>query len=185
MNRGIVVDGDIFKYFVNDVETALKLCEETKIEIEREEKKNMNKILDLYASKKLEKINEKYIELVEKEFNENEFVKQYKVIVENFENDMQMLYENSDNLINQVIVDTGVSGNNFKYDISIDLRRKIAKKYEEEKRKEVQELDNLISEINATLTLAENGNGEINQDRVIEILSNYQIIDKKTLKIKE
>ena len=36
-----------------------------------------------------------------------------------------------------------------------------------------------------TLSLAENGNGEINQDRVIEILSNYQIIDKKTLKIKE
>lgn len=184
MNRGIVVDGDIFKYFVNDIETALKLCEETKIEIEREEKKNMNKILDLYASKKLEKINEKYIELVEKEYNENEFVKQYEVIVENFKNDMQMLYENPENLIDKVIVDTGVIGNYFRYDISTDLKRKIAEKYEDEKRKEVEELDNLVKEIEATLTLAENGNGQINQDRVIEILSNYQIIDKKTLKIK-
>lgn len=50
---------------------------------------------------------------------------------------------------------------------------------------EIQKIDNLVKEIETTLSLAENGNGEINQDRVIEILSNYQIIDKKTLKIKE
>ena len=48
---------------------------------------------------------------------------------------------------------------------------------------EIKKLDDFIKEVETTLSLAETGNGLINQDRVIEILSNYQIIDKKTLKI--
>lgn len=149
------------------------------------EEKDMNKILNLYMNRKIEKINKKYDEIIEKEYNENEFVKQYNTIVENFKENIKMLYENPENLVDRIIVDTGVSGDNFKYVIVRDLKEQIANKYDKEKMEEIQKIENLVTEIETTLSLAESGNGEINQDRVIEILSNYQIIDKKTLKIKE
>lgn len=173
---------EVAEYIKNDFMTLKAVT----IKIDKmEEEKDMNKILNLYANRKIEKINKKYDEIIEKEYNENEFVKQYNTIVENFKENIKMLYENPENLVDRIIVDTGVSGDNFQYVIVRDLKEQIANKYDKEKMEEIQKIDNLVKEIEATLSLAENGNGEINQDRVIEILSNYQIIDKKTLKIKE
>lgn len=173
---------EVAEYIKNDFMTLKAVT----IKIDKmEEEKDMNKILNLYANRKIEKINKKYDEIIEKEYNENEFVKQYNTIVENFKENIKMLYENPENLVDRIIVDTGVSGDNFKYVIVRDLKEQIANKYDKEKMEEIQKIDNLVKEIETTLSLAENGNGEINQDRVIEILSNYQIIDKKTLKIKE
>ena len=177
----ILVD-KVFEYVKNDVMTLKAVT----IKIDKmEEEKDMNKILNLYMNRKIEKINKKYDEIIEKEYNENEFVKQYNTIVENFKENIKMLYENPENLVDRIIVDTGVSGDNFKYVIVRDLKEQIANKYDKEKMEEIQKIENLVKEIETTLSLAESGNGEINQDRVIEILSNYQIIDKKTLKIKE
>lgn len=177
----ILVD-EVAEYIKNDFMTLKAVT----IKIDKmEEEKDMNKILNLYANRKIEKINKKYDEIIEKEYNENEFVKQYNTIVENFKENIKMLYENPENLVDRIIVDTGVSGDDFKYVIVRDLKEQIANKYDKEKMEEIQKIDNLVKEIETTLSLAENGNGEINQDRVIEILSNYQIIDKKTLKIKE
>lgn len=181
---------------VDEVETLSVegefILKTVKIEVDKiknviinKEEKDMNKILNLYMNRKIEKINKKYDEIIEKEYNENEFVKQYNTIVENFKENIKMLYENPENLVDRIIVDTGVSGDNFKYVIVRDLKEQIANKYYKEKMEEIQKIENLVKEIETTLSLAENGNGEINQDRVIEILSNYQIIDKKTLKIKE
>lgn len=183
----ILVD-EVVEYIKNDVITikAVKIeVDKIKNMIINKEEKDMNKILNLYMNRKIEKINKKYDEIIEKEYNENEFVKQYNTIVENFKENIKMLYENPENLVDRIIVDTGVSGDNFKYVIVRDLKEQIANKYNKEKMEEIQKIDNLVKEIETTLSLAENGNGEINQDRVIEILSNYQIIDKKTLKIKE
>lgn len=184
LNRGIVVDGDIFKYFVNDIETTIKICEETKME--REEKKDMNKILQLYKERKEKEIKDKYDKIIEEEYNKIEFIKVYNNLVDAFEGAMKELFENEENAGCKYMEDIGVSNNLYKYTLnSSKIKREIQKKYNDDYMCELKKLDNFIKEVETTLSLAENGNGEINQDRVIEILSNYQIIDKKTLKIKE
>lgn len=100
----ILVD-EVAEYIKNDIITikAVKIeVDKIKNVIINKEEKDMNKILNLYMNRKIEKINKKYDEIIEKEYNENEFVKQYNTIVENFENNMQMLAESIGNLYDKL-----------------------------------------------------------------------------------
>ena len=150
------------------------------------EDKDMNKILQLYKERKEKEIKDKYDKMVEEEYNKIEFIEVYNNLVDAFEGAMKELFENEENAGCKYMKDTGISYNAYKYQLNpTEIKREIQKKYNDDYICEIKKLDDFIKEVETTLSLAENGNGEINQDRVIEILSNYQIIDKKTLKIKE
>lgn len=150
------------------------------------EEKDMNKILQLYKERKEKEIKDKYDKIVEEEYNKIEFIKVYNNLVDAFEGAMKELFENEENVGCKYMEDIGVSNSLYKYALnSLKIKKEIQNKYNDDYTCELKKLDDFIKEVETTLSLAENGNGEINQDRVIEILSNYQIIDKKTLKIKE
>ena len=144
----------------------------------------MNKILQLYKERKEKEIEDKYDKLVEEEYNKIEFIQVYNNLVDAFEGAMKELFENEENIGCKYMKDTGISYNAYKYTLnSSKIKREIEEKHNDDYMSEIKKLDDFIKEVETTLSLAETGNGLINQDRVIEILSNYQIIDKKTLKI--
>ena len=148
------------------------------------EEKDMNKILQLYKERKEKEIKDKYDKIVEEEYNKIEFIKVYNDLVDAFEEAMKELFENEENIGCKYMKDIGISCNAYKYQLNpIKIKREIEEKHNDDYMSEIKKLDDFIKEVETTLSLAETGNGLINQDRVIEILSNYQIIDKKTLKI--
>ena len=148
------------------------------------EEKDMNKILQLYKERKEKEIKDKYDKLVEEEYNKIEFIQVYNNLVDAFEGAMKELFENEENIGCKYMEATGVSDSLYKYTLnSSKIKREIEEKHNDDYMHEIKKLDDFIKEVETTLSLDETGNGLINQDRVIEILSNYQIIDKKTLKI--
>lgn len=151
-----------------------------------EEEKDMNKILQLYKERKEKEIKDKYDKIIEEEYNKIEFIKVYNNLVDAFEEAIKELFENEENIGCKYMDATGVSDSSYKYTLnSSKIKKEIKEKHNDDCMREIKKLDDFIKEVETTLSLAEIGNGLINQDKVIEILSNYQIIDKKTLKIKE
>lgn len=180
-NDVVLVD-DAIEYIRNDF-TTLKAVT---IKIDKtEEEKDMNKILQLYKERKEKEIKDKYDKMIEEEYNKIEFIKVYNNLVDAFEGAIKELFENEENIGCKYMETTGASDSLYKYTLnSSKIKREIKEKHNDDYMCEIKKLDDFIKEVETTLSLAETGNGLINQDRVIEILSNYQIIDKKTLKIK-
>ena len=144
---------------------------------EREEK-DMNKVLKLYEERKLKEINDKYDKKVEDDYNAIEVVKQYNELVMNFESKLEELFNSLDNFDNSYLV-TQCDSNCYKYALSENMiKNKIMDKYIEEKIADKLELDNLIGEVDAQLSLSDDLSYQI------EVLSRYGIIDKKTNKMK-
>lgn len=174
---------EVRDYIETDIKITSIVVDENKCEIGGEK---MNKILQLYKERKEKEIKDRYDKIIEEEYNKIEFIEVYNNLVDAFEGAMKELFENEENAGCKYMKDTGISYNAYKYQLNpIEIKREIQKKYNDDYICEIKKLDDFIKEVETTLSLAEIGSGVIDQDRVIEILSNYQIIDKKTLKIKE
>lgn len=157
--------------------TATLLYFDELINEEREEK-DMNKVLKLYMERKLKEIDDKYDKKVEDDYNAIEVVKQYNDLVNNFENKLEELFTSLDNFDNGYLV-TQCDSNCYKYELSEGMiKNKIMDKYIEEKIADKLELDNLIGEVDAQLSLSDDLTYQL------EVLSRYDIIDKKTNKMK-
>lgn len=168
---------EIIKDIVSNIQNALSFDFKLNIGEEREEK-DMNKVLKLYEERKLKEINDKYDKKVEDDYNAIEVVKQYNDLVNNFENKLEELFTSLDNFDNGYLV-TQCDSNCYKYALSEDmLKNKIMDKYAEEKIADKLELDNLIGEVDAQLSLSDDLTYQL------EVLSRYDIIDKKTNKMK-
>lgn len=156
-------------------ELTLLYCGEL-INEEREEK-DMNKVLRLYEERKLNEINDKYDKKVEDDYNAIEVVKQYNDLVNNFENKLEELFTSLDNFDNGYLV-TQCDSNCYKYALSEGMiKNKIMDKYAEEKIADKLELDNLVGEVDAQLSLSDDLSYQLG------VLEKYGIIDKKTNKM--
>ena len=177
----LILADEVTEYIKNDFITLKTVT----IKIDKTEgEKDMNKILQLYKERKEKEIKDKYDKIVEEEYNKIEFIKVYNDLVDAFEGAMKELFENEENIGCKYMKDIGISCNAYKYQLNpIKIKREIEEKHNDDYMCEIKKLDDFIKEVETTLSLAEIGSGVIDQDRVIEILSNYQIIDKKTLKI--
>lgn len=168
---------EIIKDIVSNIQNALSFDFKLNIGEEREEK-DMNKVLKLYEERKLKEINDKYDKKVEDDYNAIEIVKQYNDLVNNFENKLEELFTSLDNFDNGYLV-TQCDSNCYKYALSEGMiKNKIMDKYIEEKIADKLELDNLIGEVDAQLSLSDDLTYQL------EVLSRYDIIDKKTNKMK-
>lgn len=168
---------EIIKDIVSNLQNGLSFDFKLNIGEEREEK-DMNKVLKLYEERKLNEINDKYDKKVEDDYNSIEVVKEYNELVMNFENKLEELFTSLDNFDNGYLV-TQCDSNCYKYALSEDmLKNKIMDKYAEEKIADKLELDNLIGEVDAQLSLSDDLTYQL------EVLSRYDIIDKKTNKMK-
>lgn len=150
-------------------------CDEL-INEEREEK-DMNKVLKLYEDRKLKEIDDKYDKKVEDDYNAIEVVKQYNDLVNNFEDSLEKLFNSLDNFDNSYLV-TQCDSNCYKYALSEGIiKNKLASKYFEKKQREIDEVTKLVSEVDAQLSLSDDLTYQL------EVLSRYDIIDKKTNKM--
>lgn len=143
------------------------------------EEKEMNKVLELYYERRIKKLGEFYKELKEQEYNELEVVKEFNNVVEEYNNKMQELMgkyrEEDENM--SLIHKTGY--NEYPYVLSHavkdDIIKSLGKQYEEDKKALLEEKETIA----AVLSLSED------KDYQVEVLKNYEILDKKGMMIED
>lgn len=188
----VIPDDEICKYFLgglhnpmldNDtldyVRTDINLCKQyDEIFNKEREEKDMNKVLKLYYDRKREEIHKKYEEKVDNDFNNIDVVKQYKILIENFEKEQEALFKTVENFDNDYLVPS-YDSNLYKYSISeLKTRSSLMATYEDDKANEIEKLKELVEEVDAQLSLSEDLNYQM------EVLTRYDILDKKTNKVK-
>lgn len=188
----VIPDDEICKYFLgglhnpmldNDtldyVRTDINLCKQyDEIFNKEREEKDMNKVLKLYYDRKREEIHKKYEEKVDNDFNNIDVVKQYKILIENFEKEQEALFKTVENFDNDYLVPS-YDSNLYKYSISeLKVKDSLMATYEDDKANEIEKLKELVAEVDAQLSLSEDLNYQM------EVLTRYDILDKKTNKVK-
>lgn len=150
-----------------------------KYEYKNKEEKEMNKVLELHYERRIKKLGEFYKELKEQEYNELEVVKEFNNVVEEYNNKMQELMgkyrEEDENM--SLIHKTGY--NEYPYVLSHavkdDIIKSLGKQYEEDKKALLEEKETIA----AVLSLSED------KDYQVEVLKNYEILDKKGMMIED
>lgn len=188
----VIPDDEICKYFLgglhnpmldNDtldyVRTDINLCKQyDEIFNKEREEKDMNKVLKLYYDRKREEIEEKYIDKVNNDFDNIEIIKQYKTLIENFEKEQEALFKTVENFDNDYLVPS-YDSNLYKYSISeLKVKDSLMATYEDDKANEIEKLKELVEEVDAQLSLSDDLNYQM------EVLTRYDILDKKTNKVK-
>lgn len=188
----VIPDDEVCKYFLgglhnpmldNDtldyVRTDINLCKQyDEIFNKEREEKDMNKVLKLYYDRKLEEIHKKYEEKVDNDFNNIDVVKQYKTLIENFEKEQEALFKTVENFDNDYLVPS-YDSNLYKYSISeLKTRSSLMTAYENDRVNEIEKLKELVEEVDAQLSLSDDLNYQM------EVLTRYDILDKKTNKVK-
>ena len=170
-----MLDDDTLDY----VRTDINLCKQyDEIFNKEREEKDMNKVLKLYYDRKLEEIHKKYEEKVDNDFNNIDVVKQYKTLIENFEKEQEALFKTVENFDNDYLVPS-YDSNLYKYSISeLKTRSSLMTVYENDRVNEIEKLKELVEEVDAQLSLSEDLNYQM------EVLTRYDILDKKTNKVK-
>lgn len=169
----IVTPYSITTYKDDELISELK----NKTENEKEGMINMNQVLKLYLDKHFKEIADKYDNLVEKEYNELEIVNVYKKMISDFEADLELLFDSEENQMNNVF-ERVVTQNVYKYDLDeVKLKHEIAMKYRDAKEEEYNELNKLVEEVEAQLSLSDD------LEYQLDVLKRYNIINKKTNKV--
>lgn len=191
-SNAVISDDEIYKYFhgglhnpmldddtLDYVRTAINLCKQYDEVINKEsEEKDMNKVLKLYYDRKCKEINKKYEEKVNNDFDNIDVVKQYKTLIENFEKEQEALFKTVENFDNDYLVPS-YDSNLYKYSISeLKVKDSLMATYEDDKVNEIEKLKELVAEVDAQLSLSEDLNYQM------EVLTRYDILDKKTNKVK-
>ena len=145
---------------------------------ELKEEINMNKVLELYYERKLDKLKEFYSDLEKQEYNKLEVVKEFNTINEEYTNKMEELRNKYNTIDKQFVVKTGYKDDN-RYELSCtieeDIHDELFKQYEVAKKEILEEK----ATIDAILSLSED------KDYQVEVLKNYGILDKKGMMVEE
>ena len=145
---------------------------------ELKEEINMNKVLELYYERKLDKLKEFYSDLEKQEYNKLEVVKEFNTINEEYTNRMEELRNKYNTSDKQFVVKTGYKDDNryeLSYTIEEDIHDELFKQYEVAKKEILEEK----ATIDAILSLSED------KDYQVEVLKNYGILDKKGMMVEE
>lgn len=140
--------------------------------IEGGERNMNNKIVDLYYERKIEEIKNKYVELLKKEYEELEVVKEYKELVNTFEASLAELANRHNTEENRVLVKTGYT-DTYTYELNVELKDTLKDARREEYDAEIKALQLLVEEVKAVLSVSDT------EEYRIGVLKEYSIIDKK------
>lgn len=181
----LVKSCNAIKYITNDIATTIECHnkifnkEEYNLYVKGEWNIDMkNEVLELWYTRNHNSIIDEY-DKKEMEFNKSkELVIKYKEIIENFEKELEELYNCEENIEKNYIKDNNLSESMYKYKINYDkLNDEFLENYVAERDEKLHELNELRKEINAQLSLS----SEL--DYQIEVLTTYGILDKKTKKM--
>lgn len=143
-----------------------------------EEEENMNKILELYYERKLDKLKEFYLDLEKQEYDKLEVVKEYNTINEEYTNKMEELRTKYNTIDKLFVVKTGYLDED-RYALSgcigEDIHTELLKQHEVTKKEILVEK----ATIEAVLSLSND------KDYQVEVLKNYGILDKKGMMVEE
>ena len=135
--------------------------------------RNMNnKIVDLYYERKIEEIRNKYNNLVEEEYEKFDVVKEYKELVNTFAASLDEMANRYNTEERKMLLKTGYICE-YTYELNPDLKDDLRESFRVGYNNEVRELDLLIEEVRAQLSLSDD------KDYQIDILTRYDIINKK------
>lgn len=146
--------------------------EELRKLIKEKESDNMNNVLELYKSRREKEIRNKYKDIIDKEYNELPAVKEWHELTTNFEIEMKQLAEKYNTEDLTCIVKTGYV-NDYEYALSNRIRDDIKKEWQADLDEELSDLYKFVEEVNAVLSISDD------KDYKIEVLKNYEILDKK------
>lgn len=142
------------------------------------EEENMNKVLELYYERKLDKLKKFYLDLEVQEYDKLEVVKEFNAIDEEYTNKMEELRTKYNMIDKHFVVKTGYTDDN-RYELSCtineDIHNELSKQYEITKKEILAEK----ATIDAILSLSED------KDYQVEVLKNYGILDKKGMMVEE
>lgn len=157
------------EYVQNDVKIVDKFVKN------KEENEMRNEVLELWYSRNKENISKKYKEFKDKYFEERySIVKEYNKLIEDFESNLEYLYNNSMSDLQPVLKENN-SCNVFKYVVDKDkITDEAEEVYKEDEIKEYSNLNDTYKEIYALLSMS--SDLEYQQSILIE----YGIIDKKS-----
>lgn len=145
------------------------------VKIEGKGDEIMNKVLHIYFTKHLKMIEDKYNKLVKEDYEKIEFIKEYNKIVNTCEDSLKKLLE----VVEPKLIDYNCERNLYMFSPCEEkIMLSIDEKYCIERDKEFKELDDLVNEVNAQLSLSND------LEYQLDVLKRYGIIDKKTEKIK-
>ena len=137
-----------------------------------EERNDIMNILDLYEEKQKEKIDNHYRTIINEEYENLDVVKEYKELITTFEINMKQLADKYNVNDQKYIYQTGY-GAEYGFEIHPELRDNIRAKYKEEWENELKDLRALVRDVKAVLSISDD------KDYQIEVLKNYDILDKK------
>ena len=178
-NVTVTIDKDgyhVYKIGEKEICSISKSSTEVNTELKVKGDNKMNKVLNLYYENHLKEINDKYNELIEKDYSEITVVKEYNVLIENFEKQLTDLFTKS--VIEEIPFEEVTSYNVYRFEPDeCEIKDKIVAKYQEKKSSELKTLMELRDEVEAQLSLSDN------VDYQLDVLKRYDIINKKTGKI--
>lgn len=139
----------------------------------------MNDVLNLYRKIKRDEITEELKNKVEEEYNNLEPVKKYNDLINTFKASLDELVHEYPHVEGErpTFFRTGYS-NDYTYEINSDLKADIRKNYQEEYNNRLAELDKLVTEVDAMLSLDRG-----DKDYQIEVLDRYGITKKGKLNV--
>lgn len=135
--------------------------------------RNMNnKIVDLYYERKKEEIRNKYTELVDEKYEQLNVVKEYNELVNTFVTSLAEMANRYNTEENKMLLKTGYICD-YTYELNPNLKEDLKEVYVKDFNKEMKDLELLIEEVRAQLSLSDD------KDYQIDILTRYDIINKK------
>lgn len=131
-----------------------------------------NKIVDLYYERKREEIRNKYKELLDSKYEQLEVVKEYNELVNTFVTSLAEMANRYNTEDTKMLIKTGYVGE-YTYDLNPDLKEDLREAYVEDFNKEMKELELLVEEVRAVLSISDT------DEYKIGVLTEYGIITKK------
>ena len=159
-------------YTADAIDSMRHEIEELRKLIKEKESDNMNDVLELYKSRREKEIRDKYKDIIDKEYNELPAVKEWHELTTNFEIEMKQLAEKYNTEDLTCIVKTGYV-NDYEYALSNRIRDDIRKEWQADLDEELTDLFKFVEEVEAVLSISDD------KDYKIEVLKNYEILDKK------
>lgn len=131
-----------------------------------------NRILDLYAERAKEKIKKEYETIVNNDYDKLDVVKEYNELVSTFNTSLAEMANRYNNEENTYLHRTGYELTPM-YELSDDIEANIRKKYLDEIKERLKDIDLLVEEVRAVLGVSDT------EEYRISVLKEYGIIDKK------
>lgn len=165
------LDYEAFKEEYLDYEVFKKDC------LGEFKEENFMKVLDIYKERKYKELKDLFKQKEKDVLDNNKYIKEYNEIVNEFSAKLEEFATRTDVKAEEMLVQTGYKTGAFAYEIRDSYEKNLMQDLITEYNQEKAKLEKCIDEVKAIIELIPAG--ESYDAKVIEVLKNYEILDKK------